>query len=174
LAFSISTSDVAELKDAGELIKSMWEELGARVELKVFETGDLNQNVIRPRKYESLLFGEIIGHDSDLFAFWHSSQRNDPGLNIALYANITTDKLLQDARTISDVNVRIEAFKEFQQELRADIPAVFIYAPDFIYVLPKNVRGVSIGQVTTPSERFLNIYEWFIETDNVWAIFVKD
>lgn len=173
LAFSISTSDVEELKNAGELIKKMWEEMGARVELKVFGAGDLNQNVIRPRKYDSLLFGEIIGHDSDLFAFWHSSQRNDPGLNIALYANITTDKLLQDARTNSDINARIEALKEFQQELRNDIPAVFIYAPDFIYILPRKIRGASIGQVTIPSERFSNIYEWFIETDNVWAIFVK-
>jgi len=173
LAFSISTSDVEELKKAGELIKKMWEEMGARVELKVFGAGDLNQNVIRPRKYDSLLFGEIIGHDSDLFAFWHSSQRNDPGLNIALYANITTDKLLQDARTNSDMNARIEALKDFQQELRNDIPAVFIYAPDFIYILPKKIRGASIGQVTIPSERFSNIYEWFIETDNVWAIFVK-
>jgi len=174
LTFSISTSDVAELKDAGELIKAMWEELGARVELKVFETGDLNQNVIRPRKYDSLLFGEIIGHDSDLFAFWHSSQRNDPGLNIALYANITTDKLLQDARTISDMDTRIKAFEEFQQELRGEVPAVFIYAPDFIYILPEKIRGVSIGRVTTPSERFLNIYEWFIETDMVWSIFTRD
>ena len=60
--------------------------------------GDLKQNVIRPRKYGSLLFGEVIGRDLDLFAFWHSSQRNDPGLNIAMYANPKADSLLETAR----------------------------------------------------------------------------
>jgi hypothetical protein len=64
------------------------------VDVKIFDQGDLSQNVIRPRKYDALLFGEVIGRELDLFAFWHSSQRNDPGLNIALYANSTADKIL--------------------------------------------------------------------------------
>src|SRR3989338_5612859 len=78
-SFSISTSDAPELKETAYLLKSMWEKIGAKVEVKIFETGDLSQNVIRPRKYDALLFGEIVGRDPDPFAFWHSSQRNDPG-----------------------------------------------------------------------------------------------
>lgn len=172
LAFALSTSDVPELKELGELVKKQWEAIGARVDLKVFGTGDLNQNVIRPRKYDALLFGEIVGRDSDLFSFWHSSQRNDPGLNVALYANITADKLLEETRTISDTDERIKKYQEFKKEIARDIPAVFIYAPDFIYVLPQKVQGVAVGSVKTPSERFLNISEWFIETDRVWKFFV--
>jgi len=174
LAFALSTSDVSELKEVGELVKKQWEAIGARVDLKVFETGDLNQNVIRPRKYDALLFGEIVGRDSDLFSFWHSSQRNDPGLNVALYANITADKLMEEARTISDTEERIAKYQEFKQEIAQDIPAVFIYAPDFIYVLPEKIRGIAVGSVKTPSERFLNVHEWFIETDHVWKFFVNN
>ena len=59
------------------MVSGTWRALGADVEIKIFEAGDLNQNVIRPRKYDALLFGEIVGRDTDLFAFWHSSQRND-------------------------------------------------------------------------------------------------
>ncbi|MCR4306436.1 MAG: hypothetical protein NUV42_00545, partial [Candidatus Yonathbacteria bacterium] len=173
LAFALSTSDVPELKELGELVKKQWEAIGARVDLKVFGTGDLNQNVIRPRKYDALLFGEIVGRDSDLFSFWHSSQRNDPGLNVALYANIAADKLLEETRTISDTDERIKKYQEFKKEIARDMPAVFIYAPDFIYVLPQKVQGVAVGSVKTPSERFLNISEWFIETDRVWKFFVE-
>lgn len=171
LRFSISTSDTPELKAAAEIIVSQWRALGVDVDLKVFEAGDLNQNVIRPRKYDALLFGEIISRELDLFAFWHSSQRNDPGLNIALYANITADKLLEEARTATDRNVMIDNYRKFEDEVDEDVPAVFVYAPDFIYITPKNIKAFELGAVTTPSERFLNIHQWYIETDKIWNFF---
>lgn len=173
LFFSLATSDVPELKKTAVLIAETWRTLGARVDLKVFESGDLNQNVIRPRKYDALLFGEIVGRDLDLFAFWHSSQRSDPGLNIALYANITADRLLEQARTTRDDERRAKAYDGFQQEIQKDLPAVFLYAPDFIYLLPEKIGGFSLGAVTTPSERFNSIEQWYIETERVWPIFVK-
>ena len=114
-----------------------------------------------------------MGRELDLFAFWHSSQRNDPGLNIALYANITADKLLEDARTIADYGERLTKYEEFEQEIAADIPAIFVYSPDFIYIVPLDIKGLALGSVTTPSERFLNIHEWYIETDSVWGFFAK-
>jgi len=95
LEFSLSTSDASELQQTAEIIKKGLEEIGARVDLKVYEISSLNQDIIRPRKYEALLFGEIINNEGDLFAFWHSSQRNDPGLNIAFYTNAKVDKILE-------------------------------------------------------------------------------
>ena len=81
---------------------NMWAKIGVKVNLQFFETSNLNQDIIRPRKYDALLFGEIVGRDMDLFAFWHSSQRNDPGLNIASYTNIKTDKILEGIRKMSN------------------------------------------------------------------------
>src|SRR5690606_17308620 len=78
ISFSISTANVPELKETANILKNEWEQIGMSVEVKVFETNDLNQNVIRPRQYDSVLFGEIIGRGLDLYPFWHSSQRNDP------------------------------------------------------------------------------------------------
>lgn len=170
LRFSISTSNTPELKKIAELAKAEWEKLGAQIEVKIFEAGDLNQN-IRSRKYDSLLFGEIIGRDLDLFAFWHSSQIKDPGLNIALYANSKVNKLLDDARKIGDKNERIKNYKEFEEEIKKDLPVIFLYSPDFIYILPKKVRGYDIRLIITPSERFLNVNKWFAETEKVWKVF---
>lgn len=171
LSFSLSTSDAPELRHVAEILKQSWEKIGAKVELKVFESGDLNQNVIRPRKYDALLFGEIVGRDPDPYAFWHSSQRFDPGLNIALYANITSDKLLEKARGLSDEKGRAELYHAFETEVMRDTSAIFLYSPSFIYILPKNLGGAEFSGMTLPFERFSNIKDWYTDTENVWKIF---
>ena len=56
--------------------------------------------------YDSLLFGEIVNRESDLYAFWHSSQRKDPGLNVAMYTNAKVDKILEDASITNDEQQR--------------------------------------------------------------------
>ncbi|MFA5841811.1 MAG: ABC transporter substrate-binding protein [Candidatus Paceibacterota bacterium] len=173
LSFSISTADKPELKAIAEILKNTWEKIGAKVDVKIFESGDLNQNIIRPRKYDSLLFGEVIGEDSDPYAFWHSSQRNDPGLNIAMYANPKVDKILEEARGTIDEAERAKKYAEFQNELSKDVPAIFIYSPDFIYVMSSDLNGIGIGELTVPAERFLSVYKWYSDTDWVWKWFNK-
>src|SRR3989344_4252042 len=91
LEFSITTADTVELSGTAESVAQTWRALGADVSVKVFSTSDLTNTAIRPRDYQALLFGEVVGSSLDLFAFWHSSQRNDPGLNLALYANVKAD-----------------------------------------------------------------------------------
>lgn len=171
LSFSVSTANVPELVAVAEQVIETWKEIGAEVTLKVFDPNDFNQNVIRPRNYDSLLFGEVIGRDLDFFAFWHSSQRNDPGLNIADYANINVDSALDSARKLGDSPERIEKLRVFVNEVQKDIPAVFLYSPNFIYVVPENLKGVVPENISTPSERFLSVYNWYLKTDTVWRIF---
>lgn len=173
LSFSISTGDTAELKQAAELIRQDFASIGAEVELKVFDTGSLNQSVIRPRKYDALFFGQVVGRESDLFAFWHSSQRNDPGLNIAMYANAKVDKALEASLIAQDPAVRAKHYLAFQSEFAKDKPAVFVYSPEFIYVVAKNIKNISIENMTVPAERFGGIGSWYIETENIWKVFVK-
>jgi ABC-type transport system substrate-binding protein len=129
--------------------------------------------VIRPRKYDALLFGMVIGRDDDLYAFWDSSQRSDPGLNIALYANHAVDGLLESARAESDPAVRHDDLQEINDDIAADYPAAFAYAPDFLYVVPKGLQGVSLPQIASPSDRFANAAQWYRSTELVWPIFAK-
>ncbi len=173
LSITISTLNSDDLVKTAKIVKSDWEKIGAQVEIKQFDFGDLQQNIIRPRKFEALLYGEVIGRDLDLFAFWHSSQRNDPGLNIAMYTNAKVDKLLEDARKTLDTSSRITKYKAFSDEIKKDIPAVFLYSPEFIYIVPGKIQGFSLGIITLPYERFLNVGNWYVETNNLWKIFIK-
>jgi len=174
LSFSISTGNLPDLIATASILKEEWEKVGASVDIKVFEANsDLSQNVIRPRKYDALLFGINVGRDMDLFPFWHSSQRNDPGFNIALYANITTDKILEEIRTIQEKDRRLEKYEQFEKEVLEDQPAIFLYSPEFIYAVPDKLKNVNLGLISQTSDRFLDIHSWFIETNKVWKIFAK-
>ncbi len=171
LEFSISTGNSAELVKSAEIIQDNLKEIGIKVNVKTFDIGNLNQSVIRPRKYDALLFGQIINHESELFAFWHSSQRKDPGLNVAMYTNTKVDKILEDAYVTIDEKARVKKYAQFEDEIKKDIPAVFLYSPDFIYVVSKNLKGFKMGNIISPSDRFFDSYLWYTKTDNVWKMF---
>lgn len=173
LSFSITTSDIPEIKSVAELVQKDLQTLGAEVELKVFEMGTLNQNVIRGRKYDALFFGQIINHPTDLFAFWHSSQRNDPGLNIALYTNAKADKALEDASSTLDIEKQKDFYATFEKELTGDKPALFVYSPDFIYATNKKIKGVDLEAVSEQKDRFADVSLWYIRTEKVWPIFTS-
>ncbi len=171
LRFNLATAETPELREAAEFVKTSWEKLGVTVDLKIYELGDLNQDVIRPREYESLLFGQVLGRVPDLASFWHSSQRLDPGLNIALYTNITVDKLLAEMRATPDEAEREELNARIAKTIAADVPAAFLYAPDLVYLVPARIKNVSFPQPNTASDRFAAIHTWYSATDRIWKIF---
>ncbi len=173
LAFTLYTADAPELKQSADALKASWASLGASVSVKVYDASDLYQNVIRPRKYDALLFGEQIGKNADLYAFWHSSERNAPGLNVAMYASNKADKILESLRIATSSQARSDGYAQIDQALSADDPAIFLYAPDFIYAVPKSLHGVSLGSMSVPADRFNSIDDWYTETDRIWSIFAN-
>ena len=170
---TIRTSNVPELRSVASAVKANWEKLGIPVTVELYEPGDLSQNVIRPRNYEALLYGMVIGRDQDLYAFWDSNARADPGLNIALYANKNVDVLLEDARTNPDPQTRAEDLQKIEDIIAREYPAAFLYAPDFIYATPRGLHGVVLPQITTPADRFATVASWYRVTDAVWPFFVR-
>lgn len=170
---TLRTSNVPEMKNVASAVKADWEKLGIRVDIELYEPGDLSQNVIRPRKYEALLYGMVIGRDQDLYAFWHSQERNDPGLNIALYANKTVDTLLESARGSISQDTRSKNLQKIEDIVAAEYPAAFIYAPNFTYAVPSDLKGVVLPQIITPADRFATAASWYRETDAVWPFFAK-
>ena len=169
LKFEITlvTADWPELIKAANLIKEQWGKIGAKINLEIAGLGAIQEDYIRPREYQAILFGEVLGSDPDPFAFWHSSQKRDPGLNLALYDNEKIDKVLEEARQNLDKKIRIEKYEEFQKLLVDDVPAVFLYSPAYLYPVNKKVKGVSLENLPLPSYRFSQIENWYIKTKRV-------
>jgi len=168
LEINLATTDWPELSQTAEILKSQWEKIGVKVNINNLSISDIQQNYIRPREYEALLFGQVLGADPDPYSFWHSSQKRDPGLNLSLFGDSTTDKLIEDGRTEFDPAKRTAIYADFQKKLNAEIPAIFLYSPDYVYPVNKKVQGINITNLVLPSERFANIDKWYINTKRVW------
>ncbi|XKT75149.1 MAG: ABC transporter substrate-binding protein [Patescibacteria group bacterium UBA2103] len=173
IRITLRTSNVPELAQTAQIIKQNFEAIGVPTSLELYDTGELSQGVIRPRNYQGLLFGMVLGRVPDLYAFWHSSQRNDPGLNVALYANVDADDALERLRETQNAEDREEYLEQFLTEVAADIPAIFTHAPELTYFMPKDVKGVSLPPLTTASDRFSSVHTWYRETEKVWPFLVQ-
>lgn len=174
LSFDIYTADSPDLVATAKMLKDQWSKIGVQIDVQIFDSSDLYQNIIRPRKYDALLFGEQIGKDRDLYAFWHSSQRNAPGLNVAQYSNSKVDALLSDIRSTISTTTLSSDYTKLDQSIRADMPAIFLYSPDFIYAVPKALNGIHIDSIVTPSDHWNTVSDWYIETEKVWNIFTRN
>lgn len=168
LKFSLVTVNQPQMVKIAELLKEQWRALGAEVEIETYSLFQLEQDFIKPRNYESLLFGEVLGAIPDPFPFWHSSQKKDPGLNLALYESSAADKLLEENRKTSDPEIRAEKLALFQDVLIKDVPAIFLYSPNYIYAVSKEIKGIEIKKITDPSKRFVGIENWYIKTKRAW------
>lgn len=163
LELKITTSTWPELTAVAQQVKEQWEKLGAKVTVEAVPISQL-QTIIKERNYQILLFGEIMSLDPDPYTLWHSSQRQEPGLNLALYKNDTADKLLEEARQTLNPLERMQKYDEFQKVLIEDIPAVFLYSPHYLYGLDERVHGFNTTLISMPADRFANIATWYLNT----------
>ncbi len=170
---TIKTANVPELKAIALSIEQDWEAFGVPTEVELYEPGDLASSVIRPREYAVLLFGMVIGRDRDLYAFWDSGERSDPGLNIAAYANRSVDLLLESIRQQLDPEIARQDLQEVSTLIAEDYPAAFTHAPDFLYAIPNSVHGVRLPQIAAPADRFVTVANWYRNTEEVWPVFAR-
>ena len=168
LKFSLITVEDSVLKEVGEILKQQWNEIGVDLEIQTKPISQLQYDFIKPRNYEMLLFGEVLGVIPDPYPFWHSLQKRDPGLNLALYENKKSDKLLEQARECLDQETRKEKYEKFQSLLIEDVPCIFLYSPDYIYLVSSEISGINPGLIVDPSKRFSDIENWYIKTHRVW------
>ncbi len=168
LEISLITTQYPELVQTAEIIKTQWEKVGVIVNVSNLELSDIQQNFIKPREYQSILFGqEYFGNDPDPYHFWHSSRRKDPGRNIAVYNNEDVDKLLEESRKTSDLTERKDKFRQFEEKILEDAPAVFLYSPSYIYIVNSKIKGIDTSAIINSAYRFSNIRHWYIKTIRV-------
>lgn len=167
LRIALVTSDLPDLIKAADYISKNLREVGFEVDVEFKPFAELESSYIRSRNFEMLLFGQVYGYEPDPFAFWHSSQIKDPGLNIALYANKKVDQLLEEARRTSALDTRNVKYEEAARTIIEDFPAVFLYTQLYFYLLPTDMKGVNIKKIALPRDRFNEISKWYRETKRI-------
>ncbi len=167
LEFELVTTDWPELAQTADLLKQQWAKIGAKVDVKVLTVSDLQQNYIRTREYDSLLFGQAISFNPDLYSFWHSSQKHDPGLNLSLLDNKDADTLLENVRQETDQVKRTEDYQKFQNILAQEVPAVFLYGRYYLYPTSTSIQGIDAQNINNPQQRFVDVNKWYADTKRI-------
>jgi peptide/nickel transport system substrate-binding protein len=112
---TISTTE--EYQDVAQGVQKAWEKLGIRTKIKIVQ--DI------PSDFQVFIYRIKLPNDPDQYVLWHSDQSN----NITHYKNLRIDKLLEDGRSITDVEKRKRIYADFQKYLTDDVPASFYYFP---------------------------------------------
>ncbi len=169
---TISTGDTDDLKKVAEQIAENWQKAGIKVNILVYNLNELS-DIIKNRDFEILLFGNIIEKDTDLYAFWDSTSRNYPGLNITNYVSKNLDNNLDILRNSIDVLEREKALNNINYELTKELPAIPLYSNNFVYLIKdKNFAKVLQNKIATSlqnySDRFSDVEEWYKSEERIW------
>ncbi len=164
LELQLIVPQIQFLTDTAEKIKTDWEKIGVKLEIIKLNPSDITEDVIKSRNYQMLLFGNILRNNPDIFSFWHSSEKFYPGLNLSLYQNKEVDDLIESIRKEVDPEKRKISVQKLQTTITSDTPALFLFSPYYLYVSNKNFGGLDGKVLITPSDRFNNINEWYLQT----------
>jgi len=167
LAINLTVPQIDFLAKTASALQTAWQSIGIQVNIMPESPDNIVSQTIKNRDYEALLFGNVLGPSSDLYAFWDSSERFYPGLNLSIYSNPKVDAAIEDARQNSSSTIVANDFAAAQTDIVNDNPAVFLYSPDYVYVTDKNVQGIATHLLSDPSDRFLGVPSWYLNTARV-------
>ncbi len=168
LEITLAVIDQGEQYHLAEILRNDWEVLGIKVNLRTVPASQVQKAVIKPRLYDALVYGAILGPESDLLPYWHSSQIDDPGLNLSGFSNALADKYLEEIRKTNNLIERAKKIIALQNILEDEAPAVFLYSPTYIYPVSKKIKGIDLQYITMPRDRLANIENWFIREKKIF------
>ncbi len=164
LSFTLQTTSDPQRQTVAAEVAREWGLIGVRANVQTLDEAALLGDVLLPHKYEAVLFGWDPGPDPDPFPAWHSSQRGEQGRNLSGYAGDRADQLLETARQTADLSSRAQIYGEFATVFREDVPAIVLFFPRYVYVLPQRLDGVRLGLISSPADRFSGVEAWSLDT----------
>ncbi len=145
-----------------QAIQENWTVLGFNIILRPLPYQEVLDK-LESRDYEAALVDlNLTGlSDPDPYPFWHQSQRTN-GQNYSMWNDRRASEYLEQARLIPDIGERAKLYKNFQVRFHDQLPALPLYYPVYNYGVAGDVKGVRIGPVFKPSDRFNTITDWYL------------
>ena len=147
--------------------------MNVEVDIKVVDPNDVAQNilqtVLQPRSFDVLIYELSLGGDPDVYAYWHSSQATNNGLNFANYNNAVADDALASGRSKLSTKHRADRYAKFVAIWQADTPAIALYQPKFDYIHTRTVRALDKNtEVVNLVDRYVDVQYWATEKQSVY------
>ena len=154
-------------------LAKQWRDLGITVNIQTVDTSDPTQNlassVLQPREFDVLIHEIYLGSDPDVYAYWHSSQASERGLNFSSYRNGIADDNLSSARLRLESDLRSAKYQAFVKQWYKDAPAIGLYQSQLNYAYTKSVNTFApTARLVTPADRFNNAIYWTVQQGTVY------
>jgi peptide/nickel transport system substrate-binding protein len=165
LTFALSHPDDALHTQIAQTIQTEWAQIGVDVDLQAVPYDQLVLNTLASRAYQSALVDLNLSHtpDPDPYPFWHQAESTG-GQNYSQWDNRTASEYLEQARVTADYTLRAKLYRNFQIVFAKELPALPLYVPVYSYGVDSQVRGVQVGALYEPSDRFVTFANWFLIT----------
>jgi peptide/nickel transport system substrate-binding protein len=160
LSFTLSYYNNEFNERLANVFRDMLKKEGVVINLESLSYTQLTQEIVATRDFELLMYEIATTVDPDQYNLWHSLKSNYPDLNLSGYNYERVDILLEDGRRSMDQKVRKEKYTLFQKYLTQDVPVMFLYHPNYKYVVKNDVRVGDIQSIVFPYQRFKDIAYW--------------
>lgn len=174
LSLSVVVLKNTNYEKVAQSLAQIWrKELNVEVDIKVVDPNDVAQNilqtVLQPRSFDVLIYELSLGGDPDVYAYWHSSQATNNGLNFSNYNNAVADDALASGRSKLSTKQRADRYAKFVAIWQADTPAIALYQPKFDYIHTRTVRALDKNtEVVNLVDRYVDVQYWATEKQSVY------
>ena len=165
LAFTLLTSDDPVMVRMAEEMARQWRAVGVEATIRAVSS-DAAIHFVRNRNFDASLVEIELTADPDPYPLWHSTQA-ESGQNFSGFASEEADVVMEDARRTTDPAERLELYSTFQQIFAEEVPSLLIYYPIYVYAANEQVRDVQLSPLLHTSDRFRNIHEWYVQTEQI-------
>jgi len=160
LAFTLLVSTDPVHAAVAQAVADQWGQLGVQATLVTTSPVGLRDALDR-RRYQAALVELALPGDPDPYPLWHQTQITR-GQNYAGLDHRRISEIIETARVVVDRQERQALYRQFQEIFAEEVPAVLLYHPVYTYGVDEKVKGVQIGPLMYPSDRFATINRWYV------------
>jgi peptide/nickel transport system substrate-binding protein len=148
-------------------ISQAWREIGIEAVPQAVTFTGLISDFVFPRQFDAAILSWELTGDPDPYPLWHSTRAANEGQNYGGWANQRADELMEQARSVVDVEKRKSFYHEFQSIFAEELPGLLLYHPVYVYGVSNKVHNVEIGPLNSAGDRWRTIAQWYIVTRRV-------
>ncbi len=145
-----------------DLLAEMIRPLGIDVQVEKYPFSTFIEDYVRTRNFDMLLLTQNVGADTDLYSYYHSNMIDDPGLNFSGFNNREVDKYLEQARVTDNLKEKDTYYQKISAMLAAEVPAIYICWPNYIFGVSQEVKGVVPMKLIEPKDKYSAIGDWYL------------
>ena len=173
LNITIAAPDIEEFQKILSITEESWRKIGASVlETKIPLHTDFSTYIKNNNNFDVLLWGYEVDSRRALEQIYNS-KIDGSFVAILNYGNSDVNNLFDELKNTTDELEEKIVYNNIKEFLIRDYLAVFLYSPDVLYIIPKNIKGVERKELIFDlSDRFFNIHKWYQKEEEIWKTLI--